>query len=156
MVHLIDKSALVAEIEKRIEYNTEWKDACKTLAVLAANQAIEEDKKILSIIDTLEVKYLQEEPVSEELEEASEKCIKELIPEAELNSATPFALEYVVKLLHETFRASAKWQKEQLMKQAIEVQVNPLLGETFVGCKVSGYEVGEKVKIIIIKEGEKC
>ena len=53
---LIDKSALVAEIERRIEYNTEWKDACKTLAVIAANQAIEEDKKILSIINTLEVK----------------------------------------------------------------------------------------------------
>ena len=56
MPHLIDKDALVAEIERRIEHNTEWKDACKTLAVLAANQAIEEDKKILSIINTLEVK----------------------------------------------------------------------------------------------------
>ena len=55
----------------------------------------------------------KEEPVSEELQEASEKCIEELIPEAELNSASPFALEYVVKLLHETFRAGAKWQKEK-------------------------------------------
>lgn len=53
---LIDKDALVAEIERRIEHNTEWKDACKTLAVLAANQAIEENKKILSIINSLEVK----------------------------------------------------------------------------------------------------
>ena len=56
MAQYIDKSALVAEIEKRIEHNTEWKNACKTLAVLAANQAIEEDKKILSIINSLEVK----------------------------------------------------------------------------------------------------
>ena len=56
MAKLIDKDVLVAEIERRIEYNTEWKDACKTLAVIAANQAIEEDKKILSFIDTLEVK----------------------------------------------------------------------------------------------------
>ena len=56
MARYIPKDALVAEIEKRIEHNTEWKDACKTLAVLAANQAIEEDKKILSIINTLEVK----------------------------------------------------------------------------------------------------
>ena len=55
-MNLIDKDALVAEIERRIEHNTEWKDACKTLAVLAANQAIEEDKKILSIINTLDVK----------------------------------------------------------------------------------------------------
>ena len=56
MKQYIDKSSLVAEIERRIENNTEWKDACKTLAVIAANQAIEEDKKILSIIDALEVK----------------------------------------------------------------------------------------------------
>lgn len=56
MEQYISKSALVAEIERRIENNTEWKDACKTLAVIAANQAIEEDKKILSIIDALEVK----------------------------------------------------------------------------------------------------
>jgi len=55
-MELIDKDALVAEIERRIEHNTEWKGACKTLAVLAANQAIEEDKKILSIINSLEVK----------------------------------------------------------------------------------------------------
>ena len=65
-------------------------------------------KELLEFIDSM-----QEEPISEELEEASEKCIKELIPEAELNSATPFALEYVVKLLHETFKAGAKWQKKQ-------------------------------------------
>ena len=56
MTHLVDKDRIVAKIERRIEHNTEWKDACKTFAVLAANQAIEEDKKILSIIDTLEVK----------------------------------------------------------------------------------------------------
>ena len=56
MEQYISKSALIEEIERRIENNTEWKDACKTLAVIAANQAIEEDKKILSIIDTLEVK----------------------------------------------------------------------------------------------------
>ena len=56
MKHYIDKDALIAEIERRIGHNTEWKDGCKTLAVLAANEAIVEDKKILSIINTLEVK----------------------------------------------------------------------------------------------------
>ena len=63
MAQYIDKSALVAEIERRIENNTEWKDACKTLAVIAANQAIEEDKKILSIIDTIELKEMDLEKV---------------------------------------------------------------------------------------------
>lgn len=56
MAHLIDKDALVAMIEKKIELNTKWRDGCETLAFLAANEAIEEDKQILSIINTLEVK----------------------------------------------------------------------------------------------------
>lgn len=68
MAHLIDKDALVAEIEKRIVHNTKWKDACKTFAVLAANQAIEEDKKILSIIDSFEVKGVDLEKETKEVQ----------------------------------------------------------------------------------------
>lgn len=59
MTQYIDKSVLVAEIERRIENNTEWKDACKSLVVLAASQAIEEDEQILSIINSLEVKEVE-------------------------------------------------------------------------------------------------
>ena len=51
------------------------------------------------------------EMLSEDLEEAIEKCIEGLIPETELNSATPLALEYVIELLHKTFKAGANWQK---------------------------------------------
>lgn len=92
------------------------------------------------------------EPVSEELEEEIQKHLKEC-----LNVKFPTTdIESIKKDVEYTARRFANWQKQQMMKQAIEVQVNPLLGETFVGCKVSGYEVGEKVKIIIIKEGEKC
>jgi hypothetical protein len=53
---------------------------------------------------------------SEDLEEAVEECISSLIPEQELDAATPFSLEFVVALLHKAFRAGAKWQKEQMMK----------------------------------------
>ena len=56
MAHLIDKDTLIAMIERKIELNTKWRDDCETLAFLAANEAIEEDKQILSIINTLEVK----------------------------------------------------------------------------------------------------
>lgn len=64
MEQYISKDALVAEIERRIKYNTEWKDACRTLAVMAAYQAIEEDKRILSIIDTLKVKEVDLELIT--------------------------------------------------------------------------------------------
>ena len=63
------------------------------------------------------INSLPEEPVSEDLEEAVEECISSLIPEQELDSVTPFSLEFVVALLHKAFKASAQWQKEQMMKK---------------------------------------
>lgn len=95
---------------------------------------------------------LQEEPISEDLEEAIKVCSEKAMLHKAYTRSPIFSEEDYAK----GFVDGKDWQKQQLMKQAIEVQVNPLLGETVVGCKVSGYEVGEKVKIIIIKEGEKC
>ena len=50
MVHLIDKDALVAEIEKLYDEAPTWDDSRHYVG------------KVLDIIDTLEVKDLQEEP----------------------------------------------------------------------------------------------
>ena len=63
MAQYIDKSALVAEIERRIKEHHSGYLVCL--------------KDILSFIDTLEVKEVQEEPVSEEQEEAVKKYRKE-------------------------------------------------------------------------------
>lgn len=53
---------------------------------------------------------------------------------------------------------TAKWQKEQMLKDAVEGYVNYyedsggiLMAEAQVGCP---YHNGDKVKIIIVKEGE--
>lgn len=62
---LIDKAIVVAEVEKRIKYNKHCRDVSKTLATLAANQAIVEDWQILSIINTLEVKEVDLELVTD-------------------------------------------------------------------------------------------
>jgi hypothetical protein len=62
----------------------------------------------------------QEEPVSDGLEVAAEECIEELLPETALDAAAPFALEYVVELLHKAFKAGAKWQKEQTITKACD------------------------------------
>lgn len=100
-------------------------------------------RRFRNIIDSM-----QEGPVSEDLEEEIQKHLKEC-----LNVKFPTTdIESIKKDVEYTARHFANWQKKQMMKDAVEVQVNPLLGETFVGCKVNGYKVGDKVKLIIIKE----
>lgn len=63
MAHLIDKSALVAEIKNLIERaEAERVLYPKTIKAAKNYLLIEDYKKLLSIIDTLEVKEVNEEP----------------------------------------------------------------------------------------------
>ncbi len=178
MVQYISKDALVAEI-KRLK--TIYNDDENIHHVAKYNILVD----ILSFLDTLEVKEvdsLPNDPISEDLKEAAEKCIESLIPETELNSTTPFALEYVVELLHKAFKAGANWQKkqdekdiadmlfvarlkgaddgkrimkEQMMKNAITAECFGLQsGDALFSIRlpVKDYLVGSEVKVIIIKE----
>ena len=92
-------------------------------------------------------KTMFKEPVSEDLEEAAKHYLYSNILYDDVYVGNPTDKDCI-----EMFKAGAQWQKQQMMKDAVEVQVNPLLGETFVGCMVNGYKVGDKVKLIIIKE----
>ena len=58
---LIDKSAVVAEIGRRIKVLNE-KLIKHPISSPTLEKLIEENKKILSFLDTLEVKEVQEEP----------------------------------------------------------------------------------------------
>ncbi len=61
MAHLIDKDALVAEIEKRIELLNNKKDEVSdSMQVIAILLCIAECTLILSFIDTLEVEEIKE------------------------------------------------------------------------------------------------
>lgn len=94
MVHLIDKDKAVTEIKKLSAY----------LNSRHVQRLIE---KILSIIDTLEVKEVQEEPVSEDLEEAA------------FDYAEACKYDGGEKLLCiEHFKAGAKWKAKNLWKSA--------------------------------------
>lgn len=55
---LINKEKVAAEIEKRMKHNKEWLNWCKEnrTSIIAACQAIQEDKDIISLIDTFEIK----------------------------------------------------------------------------------------------------
>ena len=65
----------------------------------------------------IDVKEMQkrmssEQPILPEgLDEAAEECIGTLIPE-EVYTTTPFAAEYVIKLIDAAFKAGAKWMAE--------------------------------------------
>ena len=98
MKQYIDKSALVAEIEKELnttkKYSTEYVNGKK----YALN-------KILSFLDTLEMKEVEEEPISNDLEEAAYQFGN--------------CFENYFGLTSMSFIKGAKWQKEQMEKNRI-------------------------------------
>ena len=78
MTKLIDKSALVAEIDRqKIGYNVDGKHSVE----------YDTTRKILNIINTLEVKEIQEEPTSNGLKTESylENKYKEILKQLKAN-----------------------------------------------------------------------
>ena len=67
MAQYIDKSALVAEIEKRIKTLDEISSR-RPISLPTLEKLIEENKKVLSYLDTLEVKEANLEDLKEELD----------------------------------------------------------------------------------------
>ena len=107
MAQYIDKDALVAEIERRKQVAFGWMETAPNDAIEAEFELCDD---ILSFLDTLEVKEVQEEPVSNDLEEAASQypsVIRTISPqwESELENA---------------FKAGAKWQYNQFEKNRIE------------------------------------
>ena len=109
---LIDKAAVVAEIERRkrklldhviFESDKEW-------VVRTAHQF----NRIIMFIDTLEVKEVDEEPVSNDLEEAADKHLIEKGYLLTTKNGEHLA-EVEAKGL---FKAGAQWQKEQMITKA--------------------------------------
>lgn len=98
----IDKSAVVAEIEKELnttkKYSTEYVNGKK----YALN-------KILSFLDTLEMEETEEEPISNDLEEAADNYVGHA-PEIDED------LSCFTK--RNAFIAGAQWQKEQMIDKA--------------------------------------
>ena len=139
---LIDKSALIAEIDKRkIGYNTDGKHTVEYNTV----------KKILDILDTLEVKGVEEEPVSNDLKEASDNYVGHA-PEIDED------LSCFTK--RNAFIAGAQWQKERILNVATEREVKVDVGgypyidftELYDFDKdIPLAKEGDKVKLVIVK-----
>ena len=150
---MTDKEKTLAFIEERIKWNEDMMQRDPKPSDIGR---IEEAKCIRRFIDSL-----QEEPVSEDLEEALEEFIDSIMGHIEFNSATPFAAEYVVKLLEEAFKAGAKWKEQQMIKDAVDACVTDIRTykkENEVDFTVMyekgiiPYEIEQEVKLIVIKE----
>ena len=180
MIHYIDKSALVAEIERRRESNAKERYFGRLV----------EDNYFLDFLNSLEVKEVQEEPVSEDLEEAAEEWDESLYrsdafkagakwQKAKDESMSEDLGEYINELSKQFPEVSfaklsriavrvAKWQQEQMMANAV---LETTIFKEDDGCAEDGnyqewlmYEdseiieipswakAGDKVKILVIKQ----
>ena len=140
---LIEKSALVAEIERLVNNQD---------SALDYEAALED---VRNFIDTLEVKYLQEEPVSKELEKAADIYGDELdnvLAVCDDNDDDNTIGEYA----KEAFKAGAQWQKEQMTNSAKKSKIVITSGGILLSdLKIEDFDYADKVKLIIIKENNK-
>jgi hypothetical protein len=125
-----------AEIERRMKKNQQ--DATESGA-----GAFYEDRELLSFINSLPA----EQP-SEDLEEAAN-----IYANKQGLELKPFAIKF--------FKSGAQWQKEQMMKSAIEgcwikrnryTKENVLNGLSVTCDAIQKFRDGDTVKVIIVKE----
>ena len=144
MTHLIDKDALVAWIKRRMDENRGKQTLPQYFGM------VEEELNILYFLDTLEVKGVQEEPVSEDLKEAAKKYAQE---------AYSHPIDRNVGKAD--FIAGAKWQIAKLMANATEVTVHIDAGNYPYIPQMELYDYdkdvplakeGDKYKVVLIKE----
>ena len=85
--------------------------------------------------------YMQEEPVSEDLEKAAVEAFKQIVDTDKNNFL-------------EIFKAGANWKKKQLMAKAIEGNVLANgMGEPILHLLDKGkHLIGKKVKVVVIEE----
>jgi hypothetical protein len=139
---LVDKAAIVTEIERRKKY---YENIQMIKPVYESN--IEDLNDLLSFIDTLEVKEVKEEPVSEDLEEAVENY-------AATGKVLPNGKVMINFQAEKAFRAGANWKKEQMIAKAIDAQCFGFQSDALFSFRLpaDNYLVGSEVKVIIIKE----
>ena len=145
MKKYIDKTALVAEIERRIDEVNQIDKASYEVGLFDAY------KNILSFIDTPEVEETKEEAVSNNLEEAADNYVGHA-PEIDED------LSCFTK--RNAFIAGAQWQKERILNNATEREVKvDVCGYPYIDfTELYDYDKdiplakeGDKVKLVIVK-----
>ena len=118
MEQYIKKSAVIAEMERRISV---LKANESVISMLSGGMFVNEFKDLLSFLDTLEVKEVDEEPVSNDLEAEFVLYLKHKfnIPQEgntlKTNGWNPSPYDILDIAKH-----FAQWQKEQTIEKACE------------------------------------
>ena len=102
------------------------------------------------------VKALQEEPVSEDLEEVSKEWLRPQLDKSYAN----YGEKKMMELTHfdgyamlDAIEFGAKLQKQQLMAKAINTEASFTMSVPCICISLPlGVKVGDKVKVIVIKE----
>lgn len=112
MEQYIRKYALVAEVDNWIEFFTNKKneEGISQINKVSFVGRITELQGIKDFIDTLEVKEVEEEAVSNDLEEAAKNH----------KSAIHIVSPQWTSEVEKAFKAGAEWQKEQIIDKACE------------------------------------
>lgn len=149
-----DKIRLIYnKIENRID------EICDDGFVLKENQ--QEYETLTDLEDFID--SFPKEPANEDLEEEIERCWKEMFPIG-WSDYTLLTLTYEQ---HKAFANHfAEWQKLQMMKDAVEGEVIYQIGSSIIAptdikykvmsdrVYISNVKLGDKVKIIIVKEDQ--
>lgn len=90
--------------------------------------------------------YNKQEPASEDLEQASDVMATELFKEFFPQDGDTITPNDFCKGLRSFARHFADWQREQMIKDAIDTRIDKRLADMI------GYTGSERVKVIIIKE----
>ena len=142
MAHLIDKDALVAEIDKRLHQLTD-----AAFDSMIGRNLIE----IKDFLNTLEVKETEEKPASEDFEE----IVKNLWNE--INTGHEYSVIESYNVFYGLCLDIANWNKERMMSKAIEGRLcSTISGSEQNIVAPAGYgeygKDGDKVKLVVVKE----
>ena len=188
MSQMTDKEKIRKEVErlmveltqeKKKGYSSDVDDACilELQNVLTYIDSLQEEKKPIrreyvspedstlgklykEAMEELEEKIAlyennHKKSVSNGLEEAAKiytisLVVNEIIPDA--------TVKQLREVADKSFKAGAEWQKEQMMKEAVETTVSSMVHQLIVtdyiiiNAEQFGLKNGDKVKLIIIKE----
>lgn len=144
---MTDKEKFRKEVEKL--KSQLLRGACSSQIAMETRCKEEAYNEVLAILDSL-----QEEPVSEELEKMSYHSAMDLINNPKFLPTTTFG--ELIPMLQKLYKDGAKWQKQQMMKDAISGKVTEIYYPTDSCLEIeatlpeSRFEDGDKV--LIIKE----
>ena len=149
MGQYISKDALAAEIKRLIKHSEMVADHNTQITELVSRE-LDALYHLISFLDTLE------EPANEDLEEAAYKASLNNFVDPECLDDDELRNFDWIKYYEQVFKTGAQWQKQHLMKDAVDGSVcaQRTNGAVIVRTNFirAGLALMEKVKLIIIKE----